>query len=272
MATTTSANVIIPEVWGDMAQAEFVGAQRLLASGAVQTSDALVGAPGSTIHFPKWAALNDLSDLTENVAMVPQAMGTADNSATIKEAGTAVELTDNVDLNGLGNPEAEARRQFGILANRKLEADLIIAAQAAGAFTAPSTLAGLTWANIVGGIATFGDDWDPADFAGLFIRAEAQAQLLNDSNFINAAQIGGVSAIRSGQIGVIGGLPVFVTNRLASGKSLLLKKNSLGAIWKRRPLIEQDRDILKRTTVVTITMHYATKRLNNKGVCVLTAA
>ena len=41
---------------------------------------------------------------------------------------------------------------------------------------------------------------------------------------------------------------------------------------KRRPVVEQDRDILARTTVVATTMHYAVKRLNDEGVVNITIA
>ncbi|MGW6156273.1 hypothetical protein ACWFRM_24535 [Streptomyces sp. NPDC055144] len=72
----------------------------------------------------------------------------------------------------------------------------------------------------------------------------------------------------TGQIGAVAGLPVIVTNRITAGKFLLLKNNSMGLLYKRRPIVETDRDILKRTTVVTTNLHYAVKRLDDKGVCV----
>ncbi len=57
-------------------------------------------------------------------------MTTDDATAKIKEAGKAVEITDRARLVSLGDPEAEARRQFGILAARKVDADLIKQAMA----------------------------------------------------------------------------------------------------------------------------------------------
>jgi hypothetical protein len=51
-----------------------------------------------------------------------------------------------------------------------------------------------------------------------------------------------------------------------------MKRGALGLLYKRRPLVESDRDILARSTVVTTTLHYAVKRLNDKGVCVGTLA
>ncbi|MFF4751824.1 N4-gp56 family major capsid protein [Streptomyces sp. NPDC001270] len=283
MAQTTSAVVIVPEVWGDMAQAQFIGQVRVAGSAAVVEDNTLEGAPGDTIHFPKWGTLGDLDDLTETTAMTPVAMSTSDATATIKEAGKAVEITDKAKLTSLGDPEAEARRQFGILAARKVDAALIAQAQADEtaqgggtpySFTTATGKTKFTWLDaMVPAIAKFGDEWEPDQFAGLFINSAQYADALGDSQFVDASKLGnGPSAAVAGSIGRIGGVPVFITNRIAAGKFLLMKNQALGLLYKRRPLVESDRDILARSTVVTTTLHYAVKRLNDRGVCVGTLA
>ena len=267
MAVTTTTDVIVPEVWGDLAADEFIGKAVVFNSPATTTSDQLVGIPGDTIKFPKWNLLNDLDDLTENVPMIPEKLTQTSSEATIKEAGKAVEFTDSADLYGLGSPGDEARRQFGVLAARKVDGDLITAALAAGNLTAPAITGALTWAGIVGGLAMFGDDWDPADFAGLYVRSDQVAQVMIDDQFINAANTpNGNGIIQRGLLGAIAGLNVFVTNRIPTGKAFIARNGSLGALYKRRPIVETDRDILNRSTVVTTNLHYATKRLKDTGV------
>jgi len=283
MAQTTSSVVIVPEVWGDMAQAAFTGKVRVAGSAAVVEDNTLEGQPGSTIHFPKWGALGDLDDLTETTAMTPVAMSTSQATATIKEAGKAVEITDKAKLTSLGDPEAEARRQFGILAARKVDAALIAQAQddetAQGGstpytFTTAAGKTKFTWLDaMVPAIAKFGDEWEPSDFAGLYLNSAQYADALADAQFVDASKLGnGPSAAVAGSIGRIGGVPVFLTNRVAAGKFLLMKTQALGLLYKKRPLVESDRDILARSTVVTTTLHYAVKRLDDKAVCVGTLA
>lgn len=282
MTQTTKSLVVVPEVWGDQAQAQFLGQVKLLTSGAVLYDNVLEGAPGETVHFPKWGAIGELDNLTETTAMTPVAMSTDDATATIKEAGKAVEITDKAALTSLGDPGTEARRQFGVLAARKLDADLITQAQAdessAGGGTPLSVTAStgqttLSWDRVVDGIAKFGDEWEPSDFAGLFINSAQMAEAFRDSNFIDASKLGNSgTVINRGVIGIMGGVPVYVTDRVAAKKVLLVKKNALGALYKRRPLVESDRDILARSTVITTTMHYAVKRLDDRGVCVVTLA
>ncbi|APD18484.1 major capsid protein [Streptomyces phage PapayaSalad] len=283
MAQTTSAQMIVPEVWGDMAQAQFLGKVRVAGSDAVQDDNTLEGAPGDEINFPKWGALSDLDELTETAPLVPVAMSTSSAKATIKEVGKAVEITDKSRLVGLGDPEAEARRQFGVLAARKVDADLIAQAQADETaqgggnpfrFTTAAGKTKFTWLDaMVPGIAQFGDEWEPDDFSGLYLNSAQYADALADPQFVDAAKLGnGPSAAVTGSIGRIGGVPVFVTNRVAAGKFLIMKRGVLGLLYKRRPLVEQDRDILARSNVITTTIHYAVKRLDDRGVAVGTLA
>lgn len=293
MTQTLSTDLYHPEVWSDLAQAEFTGKAVVATSAAVVDDDALVGQPGDTVEFPKWMTLGDLDDLAEGTPMTPEKLKQSASKATIKEAGKAVEITDKAKLTGKGNAQDEAIRQFGELAARKVDADLITAAvtTVAGGITyadgstatasAPllHTITGsatltLTWAAIVDAIGLTGDDFEPSEWAGLFIRSEQRSQLWKDDDFIRASEIsagGAGSVVRRGFIGEIGGLPVFTTNRLGANKAAILKRNSLGLLYKRRPIVEQDRDILARSTIVTTNVHYATKRLNDKGVVYIQA-
>lgn len=279
---STALAAIIPEVWADMAQARFLGAVRVAGSPAVMQDDTLEGAPGATINFPKWGALGELDDLVEGTPMTPAAMSASASSATIKEAGKAVEITDKAALTALGNAQDEAVRQFGILAARKVDAALIAQAQAdetaqgGGTPLAVTLPEGKTTASyldaIVPGMALFGDEWDPNEFAGIYINSAQHTELLADTNFIDAAKLGAASPMLSGQVGVIAGVPVIVTDRVPAKKLLFLKRNSLGLLYKRRPLVETDRDVLARSTIVTTTIHYAVKRLDDRGVGVVTLA
>ncbi|WP_061960644.1 phage major capsid protein [Demequina flava] len=285
MTATTSGDLYAPEVWEDAAQAEFIGKSIVATTSAVLQDDTLAGQPGETVEFPKWMALGELDDLSEGTAMTPEKLSQRSSKATIKEAGKAVEITDTAKLVGIGNAQDEAIRQFGVLAARKVDADLIAAAQATvtgGITYADGTTATdsapLTWDSTSGAVfgwdayvdatAEFGDDLEPEEFGGIFINAKQRGQLFKDDDFVRADGSAGNDVIRRGLIGTLGGVPVFVTNRVAADKFLVLKNNSLGVMWKRRPLVEQDRDILARTTLVTTNLHYAVKRLADNGVLV----
>lgn len=288
MATTLSTDLYVPDVWADLAFSEFKG--KAVVAEYAQQDDSLAGKPGEKVIFPKWMNLTDMADVAETDVLVPEKLSQSASEAVIKEAAKAVEFTDKAKLVGIGNVQDEAIRQFGILAARKVDADLIAAAQAtqAGGITysndaaatdskplAYATNAGtgqtsLPYAQIVAAVGQFGDSYDPAEFAGLFVNSATWGSLMTDQAYISAAQLQtGNQIVQRGQVGQILGLPVIVTDRIALGTAIVMKRNALGVMWKRRPLVEQDRDVLARTTVVAQTMHYATKRLNDEGVLVI---
>lgn len=289
MATITSEDLFDPEVWADEAQAQFEGQVVIGTSAAVIENNTLTGQPGSKVKFPKWTALGEIEDIAESDAITPEALTQEASEAVIKEAAKGVEYTDTADLVGMGDIETEALRQFGVLSARKVDSDLIKVAQevitgghkkvdgtARDSKPYQHTITGgkITWDGLVDGLELFGDEFEPSDFAGLYLRAEQRSQIMKDDTFIRASELdaagGAGSQVRRGFIGEVAGLPVFITNRLPQGHAMVLRRGSLGLFYKRRPLIERDRDILARTNVVTINMHYAVKRLNDKGVLDLT--
>lgn len=266
---------IVPEVYADLAQASFTGKVKVLGSPAVIEDNTLTGQPGTTIHFPKWGALADLADLTIGVAMTTQTLAQTESTATIKEAGAAVAINDKdklTILGGTGGAESEAIRQFGVLAARKVDGDLITEAVAAAGLTLafPTGNTTLSWSRLVDGFALFGDEFEPEDFAGIYINSAQMAEVFKDANFLEAAKVGDNSIVRRGVIGLLGGVPVYVTNRVAAKTILLMKQQVLGALYKRKPLVETDRDVLKRQDIVTTNVHYAVKAITPAGIAKLT--
>lgn len=286
---TTTGDLYDPEVWADLAQAEFTGKVVMQTSGAVLEDNTLVGVPGSTVTFPRWMQMGDVVELDESDVLEVENLTHSSSEATIKEVGKAFGISDKARLTGIGNAQDEALRQFGVLTARKVDADLIAAATAtitggvtyadgtAATDSAPlSHVAGtsgaaapLTWDVIAEAVEQFGDDFEPADFAGLFIRAEQRTEVWKDDQFIKASELGngpGSSVVARGFIGQVAGVNVYTTNRLASGHALMIKRNALGLLHKQRPIVEQDRDILARQTVFATHLHYAVKRLSDTGV------
>ncbi|MFE1770273.1 N4-gp56 family major capsid protein [Streptomyces sp. NPDC059008] len=283
MATgkTTSAQMIVPDVWADMVQAKFKG--KLVIGSLALDDNTLEGKPGDSVHFPKWHALGEAEELDEGTPMTPEQLSTNPGAtATIKEAGKAVELTDKSRLVAFGDPFAETQRQLGVLIARKIDRDLIAAAEAPGALDVDATTEPLSWQVMVEGIERFRDEWEPDNMAGIIIHSVQRASLLNDPNFISADKFGTGAVIPRGVIGQIGGINVYVSDRVtttpgAEGKlttynALMIRRGSLGLLYKRRPLVETDRNVLARTTVITTNVHYATHRLDDEGIVVLRTA
>jgi len=274
MADTLAADMIVPDVWADMVQAEFTG-NMVLGDLALQ-DNILEGKPGDTVHFPKFATLTDADVLTEAVAMVPEKLTTTDETATISEAGKAVEISDTALLTGFGDPLGEIRRQLGIVVARRIDTSLRAEAEVAGAYTS-SVAAAISADAVADMLGEFGDNSDPTDFAGLIIHSKQKTDLFKDDDFTRQDSYGPGNVLARGQIGDIFGIPVIVSDRVTvtagapdTYGAILVKRGALGLLYKRRPVVESDRDILRRTTVLTTNVHYAVKRLNDQGVGVLT--
>lgn len=273
-----AGDFIAPEVWADLTQASFTGKVKVLGSPAVIEDNTLVGQPGETISFPKWGALTDLDDLATGVPMVPVELEQTDSSATIKEAGKAVKVNDRDKLTMLGGESAaenETLRQFGVLAARKVDGDLITEARTAAGRLTATTAAGVTTfgkAAINTAFALFGDEAEPEEFAGIYIHSAQLGELFDSAEFTDASKVGDSSLLRRGVVGAVRGVPVLVSNRLTEGDFLLMKRAVLGALYKRRPVVEQDRDILARQDVYTTNIHYAVKAVTPSGIAHVTLA
>lgn len=270
--TTTKSNMIIPEVFGDMVTAKFKG--KLVIGNFALTDTTLVGTPGDTVHFPKFNAIGDAEDLTEDVAMVPEVLTSSDAEATIKEVGKAVTISDQAALGSVGNPIDEATTQVGKVVARKIDKDLITE----GITNCPSSriiLATDTEAfhlKVADAKSLWGDEAE--EITVLAIHSKMYTSLLKDANFISADKYP-AGVLVSGAIGTIYGVPVMITDRVpydattGVAKSLMLQQNALGYVTKRAPLIETGRDILKRNTTVATNVHYAVKLINTDGIVVI---
>jgi N4-gp56 family major capsid protein len=288
MPQTTTADLIIPEVWADAVGPKILG--RAVMAQFATVDDELAGQPGDSITFPKWNYIGDAVDLTEGVAMDTTTMTMVDSHATIKEAGKAVELTDSALLTALGSPDSQAQTQLAIAVARKIDTDLRIAAeitetqndsQGVSHTYAPLKLAApaarLNWSTLVGGFALLGDEYDPENVAVLVVHSAQYADLLLDPDFLSADKFGAGAVLQRGQIGAIGTIPVIMSNRVTKTgtgadtvyNALLILKGALALKYKRRPVVERDRDILKRTNIITTNVHYAVKRVDDRGVIVL---
>lgn len=274
MATTVASDLIVPEVWGPMVMKAAL--ERAVMVPLATVDSTLEGQPGDTIQWPTYGYIGDAVDTAETDAIVPVKLTTDSSDATIKEATKGVELTDKAVLTAMGNPTQEALRQLGLATSRKFDADLHASALA-GLPTEQNVVADqLDWNAFTVAIAKFGDEWDPTDMGALVVHSMQAASLMRLDAFQNLAQTG-QNVILRGQVGTLGGVPIIVTDRVGKSgagattryKALLVRRNALLFVRKRAAIVERDRDILRRTTVVTTNAHYGTKRVDDKGIVVL---
>ena len=112
MTQTKIANLVNPEVMGDMIAAKLPKKLQVIPFAAIDRT--LEGVPGNTITVPSYTYIGDAEDVNEGVEAGVVVLGTSTKTATIKKAMKAVELTDEAVLSGYGDPVGNAENQLAL--------------------------------------------------------------------------------------------------------------------------------------------------------------
>lgn len=263
MTQTKLAQMINPEVMADMVSAKLDKMIKFTPLAYVERM--LVGQPGTTVTVPKWEYSGDAKDIAEGVAIEPDQLTTKKSTMTIKKAGKGIELTDEAVLSGYGDPIGQATHQIALAIANKVDNDLIEEAKKATQHVddAPTTGDALDKA-----LAVFADEED-ARYVALLNPEDAIA-LRKDTakEWVRGSEIG-ANIVVSGTFGEAHGVQIVRSKKVEKGKGFLVKVSAVdtdtddvakyGAFvinLKRDVAIETDRDILKKTTVITGDEHY----------------
>lgn len=253
MTQTKLAQMINPEVMADMISYQLPNLIRFSPLAVVDNT--LQGRPGNTVTVPKWGYIGDAADVAEGQPIPLDAMSSSEDTFSIKKAGKGVELTDEAVLSGYGDPLGEAQKQLALSIANKVDDDTLTALS--GAVQKYATAAGtkFTVAALDAAQQVFGDEElgsmvliaHPKDAAVL--RADAALQWERASDL-------GDTILQSGTFGGVLGAQVVRSNKLAEGTAYLVKQGALGLYMKRGVQVENDRDIVNKTTVITTDQHY----------------
>ena len=263
MTQTKIAQLVNPEVMADMVSAKLPKMIKFTPLAYVERE--LVGQPGNTVTVPKWEYSGDAKDIAEGEAITPDQLTTAKSTMTIKKAGKGIELTDEALLSGYGDPLGQATHQIALAIANKVDNDLIVEAKKATQFVAeaPTTGAALDKA-----LAVFADEED-ARYVALINPEDAIALRADTAKeWVRGSEIG-ADIVISGTFGEVHGVQIVRSKKVDKGKGFLVKVSAVdtdtddvakyGAFvinLKRDVAIETDRDILKKTTVITGDEHY----------------
>ena len=263
MTQTKIEQLVNPQVMADMISAKLPKMIKFTPLAYVERK--LVGQPGNTVTVPKWEYSGDAKDIAEGEAIVPDQLTTTKSTMTIKKAGKGIELTDEAVLSGLGDPIGQAAHQIALAIANKVDNDLVVEAKKATQFVAeaPTTGDALDKA-----LAVFADEEDARYVA--IINPEDAIDLRKDTvkEWIRGSEIG-ANIVVSGTFGETHGVQIVRSKKVDKGKGFLVKVSAVdtdtedvakyGAFvinLKRDVEIEKDRDILKKTTVITGDEHY----------------
>ena len=208
MATTMMANMINPEVMGDMINAKIEALAKLTPYAKVDTT--LVGVPGDTKTVPSWNYIGDAEDVAEGAEVGLTTMTASSTTFTIKKAMKAVGITQEAINSGLGNPVGQAEHQLAKSIVGKVDNDLLDAALKAT--VSVDTGAIISYEGVVSAVTKFEDEEDGIEKV-MFISPKQEAQLLIDPLFTSADRFTAGVAV-NGAIGKIAGCWVKKSNKI----------------------------------------------------------
>lgn len=260
---TKLATMVNPEVMADMVSAKLPKLIKFTPLAYVET--ALQGQPGNTLTVPAWEYAGDATEVGEGQAISPDQLTTKKTTMTIKKAAKGYEITDEALLSGLGDPLGQATYQLGLAIANKIDNDLVEVAKTATQHVseAPTTLAAIDKA-----LEIFEDEEDARYVA--IINPKDAIKLKTDvaKEWTKGSELG-ADMVVSGTFGEAAGVQIVRSKKVDEGKGFLVKvspsqtqtddANKYGAfviMLKRDVAIETDRDILKKTTVITGDEHY----------------
>ncbi len=285
MSQTKIANLINPEVMGDMISASLQKKIKFTKIAKVDTT--LAEQPGNTIIVPCYSYIGDAEDVAEGVAMGTTTLTATTTQATVKKVGKAVELTDEAVLSGYGDPVGEAKKQLEMSIASKIDSDCLDKLyESKFIFNSPTKAIG--YDTIVNAVDMFEEESDFKSTKVMFVHPKQVTHIRLDADFkdINKYPL---SAIMHGTIGEIAGClivpskkvklengcylnPIVITN-LGEQQSEVDgvtegTAEALTIYMKRNVQLEADRDVLAKTTVVTADEHY-TVALSNEAKVVI---
>lgn len=256
---TKASDLIVPEVLSAMIAAQIPGKLALAGTDRVVVLDNLQGKPGDRVKIPRWSAIGEFDELTEDVAMTPVNLTANSAEAVIKEFGKSVELTEIALLSSYEDPLKALAEQFAKYAALAVDKELIKAAeQTTLSHSVDSTI---TLDAVIDAKAMFADEQDDV---ALVLHPKVYADLLKLPEFRTLTSVSS-EVIQKGQVGILYGMPVFVSRFLTKTTgtpttytNLLVKRAALGLWYKKQMEIKKDEDILKRTIVIAATSIFAT--------------
>ena len=241
---TKIADLINPQVLADMISAELPNA--IVFAPLATVGRTLQGRAGNTLTMPKFGYIGDATDVAEGEDIPIAKMTTSETEVTIKKAGRGVELTDEAVLNGYGDQVGEAKNQLKMAIANKVDNDMLEALRDA---TLTAT-AGMTVEGLLTARAKFGENVNQA--AVLVINSTNYAKIATDILPIENSD----SVLLRGTVGQVAGLQVAISDKLSETEGFIVATGALGLEMKRDVMVETDRDIVAKTTVITADEHY----------------
>jgi len=248
---TGIGNLVNPQVMADMISAELPKAIKFM---PILDDDAtLKNRAGTELTVPRYGYIGPAVDVAEFGAIPIEQLASSTTKVTIKKAGKGVEISDEAVLSGLGDPVGEGKKQLRMSVSDKIDNDTLVEMKKA-TLTSGSATAGIDVA-LDDAIVAFNDESDETQVIYAFVSPKGYAALRRSEGFKRSTDLADQTIV-SGRIGDYLGATVVISKKLNDGEAFVVKPKALVLLRKRDLEMEKDRDIVHKTTIVTVDQHF----------------
>lgn len=280
LTSTTTAGYVNPEIW-EKELLVHVKANLVMAQ-LGKNYNMRGGANGDTLNVTVGVEPTAAAAVAESASVAIQAYEKTQVIFTPSERGTAYQMSNKERDRTFIDLMSDMVQQLGYALAKRVDTDIVdlITASAANAvtvndvdYTALDSSDTLDYDTIVNGkVAILDDKLTPK---ALVVNPSQYGQLLKDQQF-KQFNFFGEKVAKTGLIGSIAGLEVYVTTQIASAsnkaKALIVGVDDMGVSCfgiaiKRDPYIETEYHALERRTDIVAVMDYDVKMLRVNGAC-----
>lgn len=257
---TLLTNLINPQVLADIIDKKLVDYMKFAPLATIDTT--LQGRPGDTITLPAFAYIGDAVTVAEGADIPIRQLTATSKPVQIHKIGNGIQLTDEAVLSGYGDPLGEGARQLALSIASQEDNELlgILGGIGAGMTHAAATAGTLVFNDVADALELFGEDIDEGGAKVLLVSPKQYTNLRKTPGWLPASDVSADLAIK-GVVGMVQGCQVVISNKLkeASNKenAFIVKPGAIRLFMKRGTLVESDRDIVNKSTVVTADKHFA---------------
>ena len=243
--------LINPVVMGDLVNETLE--ENMQFSALCKIEDTLFGRSGDTIVVPKYAYIGDATEVEANTAIPLVDFAAENESITIKKAGNGVTLSDESLLSGYGDPVGEAVKQLSRSIAQKVDGDAFAALEEISEAMTVTLTTTLSADGVADALVKFGETQGEKI---LFVSPEQMAAIRKTEERIKESD-------NFEKLSLLHGCRVAVSERIVKDAEdgtytdFIVMPGALALYLAKDTLVEADRDIVKKSTIITADKHYA---------------